>query len=170
MTLSSVQVLRNMLKIHVSPVIENLPVSPVAPPKSTTLYLFTIVMVCPNLACGAFSFFCISKFSCAWCGSLIFVRPPFVAPPAEAEPSLPPPPAPFLASSPPAPGSYPGLALPTVICMLAFLPVLYPWLLMVTSAPDAPSALFLEPLFYILVGYRSIFQINLCPIEHYYNI
>jgi hypothetical protein len=55
------------LKMKVSPVIEYLPVSPVAPPNRTTLYLFTIVMVCPNLAYG--TFLGMSKTSCAWFGS-----------------------------------------------------------------------------------------------------
>ena len=40
------------LNKKVSPVIEYLPVSPVAPPNRTTLFLLTKVMVCPNLACG----------------------------------------------------------------------------------------------------------------------
>ena len=52
--LSSVHVLKSKLNMNVSPVIEYLPVSPVAPPNKTTLYLFTIVIVCPNLAYGTF--------------------------------------------------------------------------------------------------------------------
>jgi hypothetical protein len=43
-----------MLNINVSPVMEYLPVFPVAPPNRTTLLLFTMVMVWPNLASGAF--------------------------------------------------------------------------------------------------------------------
>ena len=41
-----------MLYMKVSPVIEYLPVSPVAPPNSTTLALLTIVIVWPKRACG----------------------------------------------------------------------------------------------------------------------
>ena len=80
---NSVHVLNNILKMKVSPVIEYFPVSPVAPPKSTTLYLFTIVIVCPNLACG--TFLAISRVSCAWLGSLIFCIFP-----SGPTPSLPP--------------------------------------------------------------------------------
>ena len=42
---NSVHVLKSMLKMKVSPVMEYFPVSPVAPPKRTTLYLLTMVMV-----------------------------------------------------------------------------------------------------------------------------
>jgi hypothetical protein len=38
--------------MKVSPVIAYFPVSPVAPPNSTTFVLLTIVIVCPNLARG----------------------------------------------------------------------------------------------------------------------
>ena len=38
------------LKRKVSPVMEYRPVSPVAPPNRTTLFLLTRVIVCPNLA------------------------------------------------------------------------------------------------------------------------
>ena len=68
--LSSVHAFKSMLNMNVSPVIEYFPVSPVAPPKRTTLYLFTMVMVCPNLACG--TFLAMSRVSCAWLGSLSF--------------------------------------------------------------------------------------------------
>ena len=64
-TIHPQKVFKNMLNMNVSPVIEYFPVSPVAPPKSTTLYLLTIVMVCPNLACGTGTFFAISRISCA---------------------------------------------------------------------------------------------------------
>jgi len=66
--LSSVQAFKSMLNMKVSPVIEYFPVSPVAPPKRTTLYLFTMVMVWPNLAYG--TFLAMSSVSWAWFGSL----------------------------------------------------------------------------------------------------
>ena len=50
--LSLDQVFVKILKRYVSPVIEYLPVSPVAPPNKITLVLLTKVIVCPNLACG----------------------------------------------------------------------------------------------------------------------
>ena len=39
-------------RVNASPVILYLPVSPVAPPKSTALFLLTAVIVCPNLGDG----------------------------------------------------------------------------------------------------------------------
>jgi len=48
------QVLVAMSYEYASPVIENLPVSPVAPPKRIALPFATNETVCPNLAAGIF--------------------------------------------------------------------------------------------------------------------